>query len=452
MDSFLIRGGSRLKGTIEISGSKNSALPILAATLMADGKTTLHGVPRLSDIDSMIKLVSELGCDIHRHDSDRAAIGGGPQLNGPLDITVTDESKVEARYDIVKTMRASICVLGPLLAKRGKAIVSIPGGCAIGDRPVDLHVRGLQKLGATFHTEGGNIVGEVRGRLKGCRMYLGGAQGPTVLGTINVLCAAALAEGETVLVGAACEPEVWDCAEMLIKMGAKIKGHGTPEIRIEGVESLKGIEHQIIPDRIECGTFMMAAAITNGELTLTNCNMDHLIAVVDRLDEIGVKVQRQGSDAIVVSSARRLNPAEMTTQPFPGFPTDLQAQLMALLCLADGMSVITERIFPDRFLHVGELNRMGARIRKEGPTAIVQGVKELAGAPVMASDLRASAALVMAAMVARGETRIDRVYHIDRGYEKIEQKLAAVGADIERVKEGAATKTVVAVSTVVAAA
>lgn len=434
MDSFLIRGGNRLKGKIEISGSKNSALPILAATLMAEGKTTLKGVPRLSDIDSMIKLVGELGCHIYRHESDSEAVGGGPQLNGPLDIEVTDESKIEARYDIVKTMRASICVLGPLLAKRKKAIVSIPGGCAIGDRPVDLHVRGLQKLGAIFHTEGGNIVGEVRGRLKGCRMYLGGAQGPTVLGTINVLCAAALAEGETVLVGAACEPEVWDCAEMLNKMGAKIKGHGTPEIRIEGVDKLTGCEHRIIPDRIECGTFMMAAAITNGELELKNCNLDHLIAVVDRLDEIGVKTERQNG-TIFVSSARRLNPAEMTTQPFPGFPTDLQAQLMALLCLGDGMSVITERIFPDRFLHVGELNRMGGRIRKEGPTAIVQGVKELAGAPVMASDLRASAALVMAGLVAKGETRIDRVYHIDRGYEKIESKLRAVGADIERLRE-----------------
>ena len=285
-------------------------------------------------------------------------------------------------------MRASICVLGPLLAKRGKAVVSIPGGCAIGDRPVDLHVRGLQKLGAEFRTENGNIVGEVRGRLKGCRMYLGGAQGPTVLGTINVMCAAALAEGETVLVGAACEPEVSDCAELLIKMGAKIKGHGTPEIRIEGVESLIGTEHRVIPDRIECGTFMIAAAITNGELELKHCNLDHLIAVVDRLEEVGVQIERK-TERSSCRPARRLNPVEMTTQPYPGFPTDLQAQLMALLCLADGISVITERIFPDRFLHVGELNRMGARIRKEGPTAIIQGVKELQGASVMASDLRA---------------------------------------------------------------
>jgi UDP-N-acetylglucosamine 1-carboxyvinyltransferase len=315
--------------------------------------------------------------------------------------------------------------------------VSIPGGCAIGDRPVDLHVRGLQKLGAEFHTENGNIVGTVRGRLKGCRMYLGGAMGPTVLGTINVMCAAALAEGETVLVGAACEPEVWDCAQMLNKMGAKITGHGSPEIRIEGVDKLTGCEHRIIPDRIEAGTFMIAAAITNGEIELKNCHADHLIAVTDRLDEVGVKMERNNG-TMYVSSSRRLNPVEMTTQPYPGFPTDLQAQLMALLCLADGMSVITERIFPDRFLHVGELNRMGARIRKEGATAVIQGVKELHGAPVMASDLRASAALVLAALVAKGTTRIDRVYHIDRGYEKIEQKLAAVGADIERVKESKA--------------
>ncbi|HWE04685.1 MAG TPA: UDP-N-acetylglucosamine 1-carboxyvinyltransferase [Tepidisphaeraceae bacterium] len=436
MDSFLIRGGRRLKGKIEISGSKNSALPLIAASLMATSTTTLKGVPRLSDIDSMNKLIGELGCHVYRH-APPATASDLPSLDGPLDITVTDEKNCEARYDIVKTMRASICVLGPLLAKRGKAIVSIPGGCAIGDRPVDLHVRGLQKLGAEFSTDNGNIIGAVPnngGRLKGCRMYLGGAQGPTVLGTINVMCAAALADGETVLVGAACEPEVVDCAEFLNKMGANIKGHGTPEIRIEGVDKLIGCEHRVIPDRIECGTFMIAAAITNGELELKHCNLDHLVAVVDRLEEVGVKIERQNG-TIFVTSSRRINPVEMTTQPYPGFPTDIQAQLMALLCLGDGMSVITERIFPDRFLHVGELNRMGARIRKEGPTAVIQGVKELQGASVMASDLRASAALVLAGLVAKGTTKIDRVYHIDRGYEKIEQKLKAVGADIERVKE-----------------
>jgi UDP-N-acetylglucosamine 1-carboxyvinyltransferase len=433
MDKLRLIGGSRLKGRVDISGSKNSALPILAACLMATGKTTLKGVPRLSDIDSMLKLIGELGCHCYRHEGDSGA-DGLPSLNGPLDITVEDERNCAARYDIVKTMRASICVLGPLLARRGRAVVSIPGGCAIGDRPVDLHVRGLRKLGAEFHTENGNIVGEVRGRLRGCRMYLGGAQGPTVLGTINVMCAATLAEGQTVLVGAACEPEVVDCAELLNRMGARITGHGTPEIRIEGVERLIGCEHRIIPDRIECGTFIIAAAITNGELELRNCNLDHLVAVVDRLEEVGVHIERQNG-TIFVSSARRLSPVEMTTQPYPGFPTDLQAQLMALLCMADGISVVTERIFQDRFLHVGELNRMGARVRKEGPTAIIQGVKELHGAPIMASDLRASAALVLAGLAARGETVIDRVYHIDRGYEKIEQKLAAVGAQIERVRD-----------------
>src|SRR4029079_4858682 len=301
MDSLLIRGGNRLKGKIEISGSKNSALPILAACLLADGKTTLRGVPRLSDIDSMIKLLGEMGCHMYRHDGEPGA-EGGPSLNGPLDIEVTDQKQCEARYDIVKTMRASICVLGPLLATRGKAIVSIPGGCAIGDRPVDLHVRGLQKLGAEFRTENGNIVGEVRGRRTGCHMYLGGAQGPTVLGTINVMCAAALAEGETVLVGAACEPEVVDCAQMLIKMGARIAGHGTPEIRIEGVEKLHGVEHRVIPDRIECGTFMIASAITNSPLELKNCNMDHLIAVTDLLEEVGVSFERQNGTIFVKPS------------------------------------------------------------------------------------------------------------------------------------------------------
>jgi UDP-N-acetylglucosamine 1-carboxyvinyltransferase len=434
MDSFLIRGGRSLKGTIEISGSKNSALPIMAACLMAEGTSVLKGVPRLSDIASMTKLLGGLGADVYRHHPEEgkgAASGAGPALNGNLDITVRDEKGCVAPYDIVNTMRASICVLGPLLAKRGKATVAIPGGCAIGDRPIDLHVRGLAKLGAEFRTEHGMIVGEVRGRLKGCRMYLGGAQGPTVLGTINVMCAAALAEGETVIVGAACEPEVGDCAALLNKMGARVKGHGTPEIRIEGVEKLSGAEHRVIPDRIEAGTYMIAAAITQGELLLKNCNLDHLIAVTDRLDEVGVTFERENG-SVMVRASGPLRHVEMTTQPYPGFPTDLQAQLVALLCLADGISVVSERIFPDRFLHVGELNRMGGRVRKEGATAIVQGVTQLHGAPVMASDLRASAALVLAGLVAEGETKIDRVYHIDRGYEKIEGKLQAVGADIQR--------------------
>jgi UDP-N-acetylglucosamine 1-carboxyvinyltransferase len=434
-DSFFIRGGNRLKGSIEVSGSKNSALPLLAACLMAEGKTVLHGVPRLSDIESMVELVEQLGCTIKRHEPKALPMGEVP-LNGQLDVEVVSETQCWAPYDIVKKMRASICVLGPLLGKRGRARVSVPGGCAIGDRPVDLHLRGLHKLGAEFRAENGDIVGEVRGRLKGCRMYLGGAQGPTVLGTINVMCAAAMAEGQTVLVGAACEPEVADCADFLNKMGAKIRGHGTPELHIEGVDRLVATEHKVIPDRIECGTFLIAAAITNGELELRNANLDHLIAVVDRLEEVGVHIKSEGGK-VMVSSTRRLSPEELTTQPYPGFPTDLQAQLMALLTIADGNSVITERIFPDRFLHVGELNRMGARIRKEGATAIIQGVKDLQGARVMASDLRASAGLVLAALVAKGTTQIDRIYHIDRGYERIETKLQAVGANIERGPEKA---------------
>ncbi len=434
MDSFLIRGGCRLKGKIEISGSKNSALPIMAATLLADGKTTLKGVPRLSDIDSMTTLLGELGMHVYRHEPAEEGVGGGPALNGNLDLEVIDEKKSEARYDIVKTMRASICVLGPLLAKRGAPWSASPAGarsaigrltCTSAAWPSSAPSSALKTATSSAPSPAAAFAGAA---------CTSAAQGPTVLGTINVLCAAALAEGETVIVGAACEPEVSDCAEMLIKMGAKIKGHGTPEIRVEGVDTLTGVEHRVIPDRIECGTFIIAAAITNGELELKHCNLDHLIAVQDRLEEVGVRIERQNG-TIFVSSSRRINTVEMTTQPYPGFPTDIQAQLMALLCLGDGISVITERIFPDRFLHVGELNRMGARVRKEGPTAIIQGVKELQGASVMASDLRASAALVLAGLVAKGTTRIDRVYHIDRGYEKIEKKLAAVGADIERVKD-----------------
>ena len=442
MDSFLIDGGTALAGSVDISGSKNSSLPILAATLMADGISTLHGVPRLSDIDCMTKLLESLGCQVTRYEP--ASLGGTgqldfrgrPALNGPLDVQVVDDTQVQAHYEIVKTMRASICVLGPMLARRGKAVFSVPGGCAIGDRPVDLHLRGLEKLGAQFRSENGYIVGEVPGgRLRGATMYLGGAQGPTVLGTINVMCAAALAEGTTRLVGAACEPEVTDCARLLSKMGADIIGAGGPEIIIEGRERLEGVEHRIIPDRIEAGTFMIAAAMTGATLTLRNLDLSHLVAVVDRLEEAGVSIQRSPNGEVVVQAPGPLKATEMTTQPYPGFPTDLQAQLMAMLCCADGISVITERIFPDRFMHVGELNRMGARIRKEGPTAIIQGGRPLHGAPVMCSDLRASAALVLAGLVAEGQTRLDRVYHIDRGYEKIEHKLRAVGAQIQRLDQ-----------------
>ena len=420
MDKFVINGGGRLKGAIHISGSKNSALPILAATLLSDGPNLLTDVPDLADIRSMFDLMRELGASVER------------QADGKLKVQVNDESNCHARYDLVRKMRASVCVLGPLLAKRKKARVAMPGGCAIGARPVDLHLRGLKLLGAEIELDGGDIVATCK-KLKGANIFLGGAFGSTVLGTDNVMMAACLAEGRTVIESAACEPEVVDLANYLNAMGARITGAGSPRITIEGVESLHGVNHKVIPDRIEAGTFMMAAA-TNGEVTLKNCEMDHLMAVVDKLREIGVIVEQENG-SVSISSARRLEPTDVTTQPYPGFPTDLQAQLMVLLCLADGNSIVVEKIFPDRFMHVAELLRMGANIRKEGPTAIVTGVKRLIGAPVMASDLRASAALVSAALMAKGVTTISRVYHIDRGYENIETKFRALGADIQRVAE-----------------
>jgi len=321
--------------------------------------------------------------------------------------------------------------MGPLLAKRRRAIVSMPGGCAIGDRPIDLHVMGMEMLGADIELNAGDMQLRAK-KLIGTEMFLGGAFGSTVTGTANVMMAAVLAKGRTVIESAACEPEVTDLGNFLNACGARITGHGTPRITIDGVESLTGCEYTIIPDRIEAGTFMIAAAITNGEVHIENARLEHMLAVVDRMRHIGVNIERDDGH-VVVSSARRLEPITVTTQPFPGFPTDLQAQLMALLTLADGNSVITEKVFPDRFMHVAELNRMGARLRKEGPVVIVEGVKKLVGAPVMASDLRASAALVLAGLIAKGQTRGNRGYHIARGYERIEQKLVALGADIQRV-------------------
>ncbi|MCK6483688.1 MAG: UDP-N-acetylglucosamine 1-carboxyvinyltransferase [Phycisphaerae bacterium] len=421
MDQFIINGGARLRGVVPISGSKNAALPIMAATLLTEGETILRGVPLLDDVESLSVLLRKLGANARRDD------------DGAIRLRVEDEQNCVAEYELVRKMRASICVMGPLLARRHKAQISMPGGCAIGDRPIDLHLAGMENLGADVDLIGGDIHLRAK-RLKGAEMFLGGPFGSTVLGTANVMMAACLAEGTTIIESAACEPEVADVANYLNACGARISGHGTPRITIEGVKSLKGCEYTIIPDRIEAGTFMMAAAITNGELTLTNCRMDHLLAVIDRLKAVGVNIERKDGGA-VVSSARRLEPITVATQPFPGFPTDLQAQLMALLSLADGNSIITEKVFPDRFLHVAELNRLGARLRKEGQTVVIEGVRRLIGAPVMASDLRASAALVLAGLIAKGQTRISRVYHIDRGYEAIEKKLAAVGADIQRMAE-----------------
>ena len=438
MDSFVIEGGRRLEGTIRVHGSKNAALPLMAAALLTDQPVTLRDVPDLADIRNMLKLLAELGCERQNEPGPNGSVGGLVTLRSE------DETKVHARYDIVRTMRASICALGPMLARRGRARVSMPGGCAIGDRPVDLHLRGLRALGAEITLEGGDIVAAAppSGRLRGDTIFLGGPFGSTVLGTANVMSAATLAEGTTIIESAACEPEVVDLARLLVRMGARISGAGSPRITVEGVERLGGADHAVIPDRIEAGTFMCAAAITNGSLTIENCPIDALLAVVDRLDHAGVHLEvLQGADPLHatcrVTADRVLRPIEITTQPHPGFPTDLQAQFMALLCLADGNSIITERIFPERFLHVAELGRMGAHLFRAGPTVVVSGVKRLTGAQVMASDLRASAGLVLAGLAAEGTTVVNRVYHLDRGYERLEERLTPLGARIRRAPESA---------------
>ena len=421
MQSFEIVGGARLKGKIEISGAKNAALPIMAACLMVEGETVLRNVPDLADVRHMQLLLSRLGVKSHRDD------------DGAMHLKIEDEMNAHAEYELVSKMRASICVMGPLLAKRHRAQVSMPGGCAIGDRPIDLHLRGLEALGAESDLVTGDVLLRAK-KLTGAEIFLGGPFGSSVTATANVMMAAVLAEGRTMIESAACEPELVDLANFLNGCGARITGQGTPQITIEGVDALEGKEHRVIPDRIEAGTYMIASAITNGDVELIGARLDHMHAVVDRLRRVGVMIER-GEKGIGVSSSRRLEPVQVTTQPYPGFPTDLQAQLMALLCLADGNSVITEKVFPDRFLHVGELNRMGARLRKEGPTVIVEGVKRFVGAQVMASDLRASAALVLGGLIAKGTTHVHRTYHIDRGYERIEEKLAAVGANIRRSAE-----------------
>ncbi|MEM8835889.1 MAG: UDP-N-acetylglucosamine 1-carboxyvinyltransferase [Planctomycetota bacterium] len=431
MDAFVIEGGHRLSGNLRVNGSKNASLPLMAAALLTDQPVELRGVPRLADIANMQRLLERLGCAAPRDDR-----------TGALSLHTTDASGDAAPYDIVRTMRASVCVLGPLLARRGRARVAMPGGCAIGDRPIDLHLRGLEALGARITLDSGDVIAEVppSGRLRGATMFLGGPSGPTVLGTANVMSAAALAEGVTVIESAACEPEVVDLARLLNAMGASVRGAGTPRIVIEGVESLGGASHEVIPDRIEAGTFLVMSAITNSGLVVENVPLDALMAASDTLARAGVEVRPiDASDpmraSVEVISDRVLRPVQITTQPHPGFPTDLQAQFMALLAIADGNSVITERIYPQRFLHVAELTRMGASIMRQGPTAIVSGVRELVGAPVMASDLRASASLVLAALAARGTTTIRRVYHLDRGYERLEERLGALGAKITRVDD-----------------
>ena len=421
MEKLIIEGGKPLKGTVDISGAKNAALPILAASMLTDEECVLKNIPILTDVDTMFKILRALECNVKRKQSTVVVSGSC--------------KKVKAPYSLVSTMRASVCVLGPLVAKKGFAEVSFPGGCIIGPRPIDLHLKGLEKLGATIEIKSGYIIAKAK-KLKGAKIYLGGHFGSSVLATANTMTAATLAEGPTVIENAACEPEVVDLANFLISMGAKIEGHSTPTIRIEGVKELHGTSYSVVADRVETATYMLASAITGGELFLRNANPAHLIAVLDKLRECGVSVSEL-KDGIRVKRkpTDKIRPTAVTTLPYPGFPTDMQAQMMSLLSVADGISVITEKIYPERFIHVSELSRMGSHILLEGPNAIIKGVKGLSGADVMASDLRASAALVLAALVAKGRTSIHRIYHLDRGYENLDKKLRAVGANIWREKE-----------------
>lgn len=418
MDKILVHGGHSLQGSVRISGSKNSALPILAATLLTKEPCVIKRIPDLSDIHYMLTILGNLGCDVER-------------ASGTAQICAETISPV-APYDIVRKMRASVCVLGPLLGRLHEATVSLPGGCVIGDRPIDLHLKGFEALGAKVTMQGGDVHVQADA-LKGTTINLHGKQGSTVLGTDNVMMAAVLADGVTIIDGAAEEPEVVDLANFLSKMGAKIEGAGTRRIVIEGVKELHGAEHEVIPDRIEGGTFLVAAAICGEKVTIRRVNPAHLQAVIAPLVSAGFQIDQQ-EDSITLQKNGKVRPLHLDTKPHPGFPTDMQAQMCALLATVDGISVVTENVFPQRFMHVAELKRMGATIELQNNMAIITGVNSLSGAPVMASDLRASAALVLAGLNAEGTTEINRVYHIDRGYEGIDEKLNGLGAHIERVK------------------
>jgi UDP-N-acetylglucosamine 1-carboxyvinyltransferase len=418
MDKLLIRGGRPLRGEVAISGAKNAALPDLCAALLIDGPVTFTNVPQLQDVATILKLLRHMGVQADRGDASVTLDAGA--LHNP-----------EAPYDLVKTMRASILVLGPLLARHGRARVSLPGGCAIGSRPVDQHIKGLQAMGAQIVVEHGYIVAQTE-RLKGARIT---TDMVTVTGTENLLMAATLADGETVLENAAQEPEVADLAELLIAMGARIEGHGSSRIRVEGVQRLQAprAPHRIIPDRIEAGTFLCAVAAAGGDVLLKGTRADHLEAVIDKLREAGVAIVAAGDDTVRVVQTGRPTAVGFRTSEYPAFPTDMQAQMMAVNCIADGTALITETIFENRYMHVNELVRLGAKIEIDGHSAVVTGVERLSGAAVMATDLRASASLVIAGLVADGETLVDRIYHLDRGYDRMEAKLRSVGAVIERV-------------------
>jgi UDP-N-acetylglucosamine 1-carboxyvinyltransferase len=430
MDQLRIRGGSALQGEVTISGAKNAALPELCAALLTDQSVVLRNVPRLQDVSTMLKLIRNMGVSAAR------------RADGSLLIEASGLKSPEAPYELVKTMRASVLALGPLLTRYGQATVSLPGGCAIGSRPVDQHIKGLQAMGAEINVSHGYIhAGLPRGqtRLRGARIH---TDMVTVTGTENLLMAAVLAQGETVLKNAACEPEIPDLARMLISMGARIEGHGTRTIRVQGVEALNGVDHQVVADRIEAGTFLCAVAATGGDVWLRQARSDHLEAVIKKLCAAGVQIDIvQGIAAEAGLRIRAQGPAaqhlkaqSFRTTEYPGFPTDMQAQFMALNCLARGVSKVTETIFENRFMHVNELVRLGARIQIDGKVARIQGGGQLSGAHVMATDLRASASLVIAGLVADGETVVDRIYHLDRGYDCMEDKLAGIGAKIERLK------------------
>jgi UDP-N-acetylglucosamine 1-carboxyvinyltransferase len=419
MDSLLIKGGVPLRGEVTISGAKNAVLPIMAATLLTQEPCLIRGVPDLSDVRFMGQILTWLGAEVQFE-------------NGAVQVRAR-RIKGAGDYDLIRKMRGSICIMGPLLARLRKATVSLPGGCVIGARPINLHLKGFEALGAKVVIEAGYVHAAAKA-LTGAPVFLGGRSGSTVLGTANVMMAATLAEGVTVIESAACEPEVVDLANFLTNMGAKISGAGSPTITITGVKALHGAEHKVIPDRIEAATYAIAAVATDGEVTLRGARADHMRAVLDKLQDAGAAIQYKPG-ALKIHRRGRLKPVDITTLPYSGFPTDAQAQIMALMILTPGISIITERIFESRFMHVSELTRLGADIEIEGPSAIVKGGKPLSGAPVMASDLRASAALVLAGLAARGTTQVNRVYHIDRGYENIDRKLRQLGARVERIEE-----------------
>ena len=421
MEKIIISGGSPLRGTVQIGGSKNAALPIIAATLLTPERCVISGVPNLSDIQFMCDILRWLSVTV-THDKTEGVVE--VRASHPLGV---------APYELVRKMRASVCLLGPLLARLHNCKVSLPGGCVIGDRPIDVHLKGLKHLGADVRVENGYVHARCN-ELTGNDVFMGGRFGSTVLGTANVMMAAVLATGTTWIEGAACEPEIEDLANFLVKMGAKINGIGSHKLEIEGVQELHGAEHRIIPDRIEAGTFMTAAAITGGDIEIQGARAEHLSAVRDKLEESGVTVERSNG-TIRVRGNGDLKPVDVITMPYPGFPTDMQAQMSAVMTVTPGISVITEKVFPNRFMHISEMARLGADVSLEGSSAIVKGVKRLSGAPVMASDLRASAGLVLAGLAADGETEVNRIYHVDRGYEQIDQKLRRLGAKIERVSE-----------------